>query len=206
MQRSWKTYAFGLPLAVVAVLGALLVWGQLQPRPPGYAPSFAGGIEAAAQPAAPVQYTVDARDGERWVFFDFTRGSVVKAGFDAPGWDLAFQRTRLVTNSGATNPAGPAGIIDLGEMMFEDALAPAAAEFAIDEVVGDGGERNENPAIRKWYRYNFVRHVIVARENVYVVRTGGERDAIVRFDSYYCEDGSPGCVTFTYRLVPRPRD
>lgn len=61
----------------------------------------------------------------------------------------------------------------------------------------DDGDKNENPAIPKWYRYNFVRHVVVARENVYVVRTGGERDAIVRFDSYYCDDGSPGCVTFT---------
>ncbi|HJM89108.1 MAG TPA: hypothetical protein QF624_05705 [Dehalococcoidia bacterium] len=59
-----------------------------------------------------------------------------------------------------------------------------------------------NPEIMKWYFYNFVRHVIVARDDVYLIRTGEGQDAIVRFDSYYCEDESPGCITFTYRLVP----
>ncbi len=206
MLRSWKAYALGLPLVVASALGALFVWGQLQPRPDGHAPSVAGATDTVAQPAAPVQYTIDASDGERWVYFDFTQGSVVEAAFDAPGWDLAFRRTRLLTNSGVTNPAGPAGVIDLGETTIEQAFAPAAAEFAVDEVVADDDDKNENPAIRKWYRYNYVRHVIVARENVYVVRTGGEQDAIVQFDSYYCEDGSPGCVTFTYRLVPRAGD
>ena len=128
MLRSWKTYALGLPLALTSALGTLFIWGQLQPRPPGYAPSPADTVEVAAEaatePAAPIRYTVDARDGERWVFFDFARGSVVEAGFDAPGWDLAFRRTRLLTNSGATNPAGLAGVIDLGEATIEQALAP----------------------------------------------------------------------------------
>jgi len=36
---------------------------------------------------------------------------------------------------------------------------------------------------------------------------GEDFDALVQFDSYYCEDEEAGCITFRYRLIPKvPKD
>ncbi len=202
MLRSRKAYLAGVPLLIIVVIAGVFIWGQLQPRPEGFAPTAA----AADAAAGPVQYTIDARDSSEWVFFDFVRGTVVESEFEASDWHFAFRRTKLLTNSGVTNPAGPTGVINLGEALLEEAVAPAQLDFAVDELGGEDNDTVQNPAIKKWYWYNFVRHVVIARSDVYLIRTGGDRDALVRFDSYYCDDESPGCVTFRYRLVPRAGD
>jgi hypothetical protein len=210
-----KRYLAAAPLAVLAALVAVFAWGQLQPKPEGFAPTVAVAADtstaataadaptaAATAVAGPVHHTVDARDKVEWAFFDFESGAVVAgAAFASADWDLAFRRTKLRTNSGVTNPGGPGGAINLGEVALEEAAVSAAVEFSVD-ALDDEGDNVGNPAIPKWYSYNFVRHVILARENVYLVRTGGEFDALVRFESYYCDDESPGCVTFSYLLVP----
>lgn len=201
MRRSWKTYAVAVPVAAVAALATVVIWGQLQPKPAGFAPTEEAAVAAVPDSSA-VQFTVDARDKKQWVFFDFDSGTVVDSDFTALDWDLAFRRTKLLTNSGETNARGPGGVVNLGAIDFELADPPVAAQFAVDALIGEDGDQLRNPAIEKWYRYNFIKHVIVARADVYLVRMGGDLDAIVRFDSYYCEDESPGCVTFTYRLVP----
>ncbi len=204
MLRSRKMYLVGAPLLLVAGIAAVFIGGQLQPKPEGFVPTTAEG--AVFGDAGPVQYTIDARDRSEWVFFDFARGSVVESNFAAYDWQLAFRRTKLLTNSGVTNPAGPAGVVNLGETALEEAVPPARLDFAVDELGGDDNDTVQNPAIKKWYWYNFIRHVVIARPDVYLIRTGGDRDALVRFDSYYCDDESPGCVTFHYRLVPRATD
>lgn len=201
MRRSWKIYAVAVPLAIVVALAAVFVWGQFQPKPPGFAPTVAEAVTVEPETAT-VQFTVDARDKLEWVFFDFDSGAVVDSDFTALDWDFAFRRTKLRTNSGETNALGPVGVAGLGEVDLALIEPPAAPQYAVDALIGEDGDELKNPAIEKWYFYNFVRHVIVARADVYLVRTGGARDAMVRFDSYYCEDQSPGCVTFTYRLVP----
>jgi hypothetical protein len=204
MLRSRKTYLAGAPLLLVAGIAAVFIWGQLQPKPEGFVPTAVEG--AVFGDAGPVQYTIDARDRSEWVFFDFARGSVVESDFEAADWQLAFRRTKLLTNSGVTNPGGPTGVINLGEALLEEVVAPARLDFAVDELGGEDNDTVQNSAIKKWYRYNFIRHVVIARPDVYLIRTGGDRDALVRFDSYYCDDESPGCVTFHYRLVPRASD
>lgn len=232
MLRARRTYLIGVPLLLVAAVAAVLLWGQLQPKPPGFAPTVSSPATASGQPAPsnatpqpapdaastpatasptavatamaePVRYTVDARDSDNFVFFNFTRGTVVDTTFEALDWDFALQRTTLLTNSGLTNPEGPTRVVNLGETDLAAPVLPEVIEFTVDAPAGEDGDEVRNPGIPKWYMYNFVRHVVVARPNVYLVRTGGPLDALVRFDSYYCEDESPGCVTFHYRLVLR---
>jgi len=206
-------------LLVPAALGALLLWGQLQPRPPGFAPTAprpdaaSAAVETAEGTVVPepplmelVQYTVDARDKTDWAFFDLDRGVVVESNFDAADWDLAFRRTRVLTNSGVTNPAGVAGVIDLGEVELEGLDRPASDDFVADALGGDRGDELRNPAIGGWYRYDFIRHVVVAGENVYLIRTNEARVARLQFDSYYCDDEAPGCVTFRYLVLPAASD
>jgi len=216
MFRRRRIYFIGIPLLLVAALVAVFVWGQMQPKPEGYAPTAALDVpvvppatevvaepKAEATPAAPVatRYTLDARDKVEWAFFDIDSGAVVASTFEGADWDLAFRRTKLLTNSGITNPDGRVGAIDLGELELETAVVPGSPEFVVDALGGDDGDDQRNAAISRWYNYDFIRHVIVARDNVYLVRTSSGQEAVITFDSYYCEDELPGCVTFRYRLL-----
>lgn len=220
----WKrgrTWLIGLPAAVILLIVSALVWGSLQPKPQGFAvaepeqatPStsepvaaFAGAEESnipakSAPPVEPVRYTLDARSTDDWVFFDFTQGRVIQSEFPSGEWDLAFRRTKLLTNSGVTNPGGPGGAFDLGEVALEDAEPPAGVVFVVDSLGGEDGDEPENAAAGKWYTYSFISHIVSAKPNTYLIRTGDESDALVRFQSYYCEDDEAGCITFSYRLV-----
>lgn len=219
VQRPWwrlkRTWLIGLPAVLVLGIVGVFVWGGLQEKPEGFAPVDLSRIvqvppivtarveDGGAEPMDIIRYTLDATSRDAWVLFDFTEGRVVDGDLSSHGWDLAFRRTDLVTNSGKTNPSGPGGAANLGEVPIEDASLPDAVVFAVDVLGGEDGEELENPAASGWYRYSFIKHIVSVKPNTYLVRTGEDMDAMVQFDSYYCEDGESGCITFRYRLVPR---
>ncbi|HDH03311.1 MAG TPA: hypothetical protein ENH15_03600 [Actinobacteria bacterium] len=203
-RRWWqhkRTWLVGLPVALILGVVGLFVWGSLQSKPAGFAPSDPD--EAATVGEEWTRYTVDVTNGDEWVLFDFERGRVVDGDFTSPGWDVAFKRTKLLTNSGVTNPSGPGGAFDLGEVTLETASPPASAAFAVDVLGGEEDDEPENPAAGRWYSYSFISHIVSVKPNTYLVRTGGSLDALVQFDSYYCENEESGCITFRYRLVPQ---
>ena len=189
------------PALLTAVVG-VLAWGQFEPRATGFTPTASEGSIASSDGGVPVAYTVDARSTEAWVFFDFARSAVIDTSFEAGGWDIALRRTQLRTNGGITNRRGNVAVANLGAVAFDLTAIPERPVFATDRLGGDDGDEVVNNAIPKWYRYNFISHAVSARDAVYDVRTDRGRDALVRFESYYCEDGSPGCVTVRYLLVP----
>ena len=207
-------------MLVLGVVG-LFVWGSFQPKPEGFAPSVPeeavarqqeagsekeeatrGAQEPAPEEEPWIRYTLDATSQTDWVFFDFEEGNVVDSDFASPGWDVAFRRTKVLTNSGVTNASGPGGAFDLGEVPLETAGPPASVTFAVDVLGGEDDDEPENPALGRWYSYSFISHIVSVKPNTYLVRTGGSRDAFVQFDSYYCEDEESGCITFRYRLIP----
>lgn len=187
-----------LLVVIVAVIG-IFVWGYFQPKPEGFDPTDPD--EGAFTTEQWTRYTVDATSETDWVFFDFDRGRVLPATLTSPEWDLGFKRTDLVTNSGATNPDGIGGAVDLGEIPLELAVAPTSVELVRDGLGGDDGDELDNPEISDWYNYTFTTHTIHAKANTYLVRASDSRDALVQFDSYYCDNEDPGCVTFRYRLI-----
>lgn len=212
--RMKRTWFVGLPAVVVISIVGLFVWGSFQPQPEGFAPGeqapvpmspslpTAADKEPISEPPVVMQYTVDARDSDVLVFFDFTEGTVVDGNAPESGWDLAFRRTELLTNSGVTNPSGLGGAADLGELPLGEAIVPASVVFSVDVFGGDDGDEPENPAAGRWYTYSFLSHIVSAKPNTYLVRTGEDMDALVQFDSYYCDDEESGCITFRYTLVP----
>jgi len=220
-KRRWwrlkRTWLIGVPLVMGLGIVALFAWGGAQPRPEGFAPMQADVVvaapavpavaaeEEADEPAGgepPVRVTLDAMSMEDWVLFDLVEGRIVEGDFSADGWDLAFRRTKLLTNSGITNASGPGGAYDLGEVLLESAVPPAAVSFAVDHLGGEDADEPENEQIGHWYSYSFISHIVSTKPNTYLIRTGEDLDALLRFDSYYCDDEESGCITFTYRLVP----
>lgn len=189
----------GLGVAVVGVV-AIFVWGYFQPKPPGFTPT---DLEhEAAVIDGWTQYTIDATSREEWVFFDFAQGHSIEATFARTEWSMAFKRTDLRTNSGITNPDGLGGAVNLGERSPDEAVPSISDILTADQAGEDDPDEVTNPAIDRWYSYNFITHTVHAGSDTYLVRSGDGHDALVRFDSYYCEDESPGCITFRYRVVP----
>ena len=147
-------------------------------------------MPADVQPGATVTdtITVDARDPEHWVFFDFARRSVVRPP-DTSGWDLAFRRFSVVPSHAA---------LDAGDRPFDE-LTEAPEGGYVESVF----QRDTiNAATDRWYNYSVVSHLMSPKPNTYVIRDGNARFAKVEFLSYYCPGPEPGCITFRYVYNP----
>jgi hypothetical protein len=150
----------------------------------------------------PISYTLEARAAEQWTYFDFSRGAVV----DVPhqfetAWDLAFQRHKILANGGATNPKGKGGILNLGAVAFDDVWEAPVEGYIEDTIAAINPEAiiTENLAIKTWYHYNFLTHVLQPKSNVYAIRTADGKYAKMRVLSYYCDGGqASGCFTLEY--------
>jgi HmuY protein len=146
-------------------------------------------IDVGNRLVGPVFYTLDARAAEQWTYFDFSRGSAVDVphqfGVD---WDLAYQRHKILANGGATNPKGRGAILNLGQVTFDE-----VREVPVEAIT------TENLAIKAWYHYNFLTHVLRPKANVYAIRTADGNYAKLRIVSYYCDGGqASGCFTIEY--------
>ena len=139
---------------------------------------------------------IDATSDEHWAYFDFSRGQQVKI-MDASSleWDLAFRRGKIITNGGASNKFGQAGLIDLGEVDFDAVESVPNQKFVLDKAT-----RTEvkNPILERWYKYNYLTHKLTARKNVYVMRTANGKFAKTQFLSFYCPNKNPGCILMRY--------
>src|SRR3990172_78303 len=194
---------FGALLVAAALLvGGWLLWVLVLRSPPaGFAPSGGQAVGVAGQGPDIRQYTVDARDRQEWAYFDFSAGTYVATTRESLDWDLAFRRTSVLANGGETNPAGLAGAIDLGETPLEQAAPPSAGYLA--DRTDDEGEL-ENPALRKWYNYNWTTHIITSKGHTYAFRTATGEVVVLTFLSYYSDHDSPGCITFQYAYPSGP--
>jgi HmuY protein len=150
----------------------------------------------------PVRYTLEARASEQWTFFDFSRGAVVEVPHQfRVDWDLAFQRHKILANGGATNPKGRGAIQNLGAVAFDEVLEAPAEGYVEDTIAAINPDTitTENLAIKAWYHYNFLTHILRPKPNVYVIRTADGKYAKMRLLSYYCDGGqASGCFTIEY--------
>jgi hypothetical protein len=159
-------------------------------------------MEVGHRLVGPVLYTLEARAAELWTFFDFSRGSVVEVphqfGVD---WDLAFQRHKILANGGATNPKGRGAILNLGQVAFDEVREVPVEGYVEDTIAAINPEAisTENLAIKAWYHYNFLTHVLRPKANIYAIRTADGKYAKLRIVSYYCDGGqASGCFTIEY--------
>jgi len=184
-------------LAFVVFIVALVAGSLSRPEVATFVPTPAAPKEVGAAEVGPYTYTVDARSSEEWVYFDFSRGSVVEpAERSALDWDIAFRRHRMITNGGASNPIGQAGVADLGRASLDSTLEIPQGGFVTDLRRGD---ESRNPALEDWYEYSWISHILEPAQRTYAVRTADGRYALLRFVGYYCPGGQSGCVTFRYR-------
>ncbi|GJL79257.1 MAG: hypothetical protein NPINA01_22460 [Nitrospinaceae bacterium] len=140
--------------------------------------------------------TVNASSDKDWAYFDFSRGNVVQIHDPSSlEWDLAFRRGKVISNGGATNKFGKAGLINLKNYEF-DTVSEVPQEKYTEDI--STKTETENPVLAKWYSYNYLTHKLSAKKNVYAVRTADNKFAKVQFMSFYCENKETGCIKMRY--------
>jgi hypothetical protein len=173
--------------AVFLVVIAYLLTSALTRRTaPAFAPTPVGRRPAADTLPVIVTVTLDARDPVQWRFLDFETGSVLDPP-DTAGWDLAARRFHLIAAEGIAN---------LGSTPIESVTDAPAAGYRPNDVQGD----SVNPAVARWYVYDFLSHLLEPKPDMYAIRTQEDRYAIFTIVSYYCPALSAGCLTIRYRF------
>jgi hypothetical protein len=164
-----------------------------------YSPSPYRPEEVGERLVGPAVYTVDARSKEMWMYFDFSRGSVVPV--DNPqteDWDLSIRRHVIRTNGGATNPNGQAALLAMEGQDFNAVTSvPEKSEF-VSDVRDKKRLYPYNPVVDKWYNYSYTTNVLLPKPMVYLVRTHDGKYAKMRIVSYYCKGNISGCMTIEY--------
>jgi len=140
---------------------------------------------------------INASSENDWVYFDFSRGGVVKIQDQTSiEWDLAFRRSKVISNGGATNKFGKAGLVDLGNSAEFNQIT----EAPLNNYIQDSSTRTEteNPILLKWYRYNYLTHKLTPKPNTYAVKTADEKFAKIKFLNFYCTNKETGCIQMQY--------
>ena len=140
--------------------------------------------------------TINAYSEKNWAYFDFSRGAVVEIHDPSSlEWDLAFRRGKVISNGGATNKFGKAGLIQMKETRFD-----AVSQVPTENYVADPSTKTEteNPILLKWYKYNYLTHKLTPKKNVYAFRTADTKFAKIHFQSFYCENKETGCIKMQY--------
>ena len=179
-----------LPLLVgFALFLAGLVWliaASLTRRDaPAYALSSPARVRAADWMLRGDTLTLDATDGEQWRYASLSEGRALE---DSVGWEIAVRRHNITVDG---------ALADLGAVEFERARVPATAVF-----VSSAAREGANDAIRRWYSYSLVTHLLRTRGHVYALRTRNGRMWKLEVLGYYCPGLTAGCLTIRYAPMP----
>jgi hypothetical protein len=190
MNGRQRQRAASIPLPLLIGFGlfvATLVYLVAMSLTRGDAPVFTPSPATRARPAdwmhAGDTLTLDATDGDRWRYVSLADGRPL-TGADTAHWQLAARRYR-VTVAGA--------LADLGQVPFERARVAASTRF-----VPSRPAEVENEAMRHWYRYSLMTHLLTPNAHVYALRDRDGRLWKVQVLGYYCPRLIAGCLTLRY--------
>jgi hypothetical protein len=142
--------------------------------------------------------TIDATSRNKWTLVDFSTGEThsindlekERSKLNDYPWDLGFQRTKIITNSGMTNPKGNVAVRNLGVIDFDSvSVAPAAGYTQDAKSYG----KVINKAIADWYLYRTRTHNVESQKNVYAVRMAEGGYLKMRILNYYCKHEEAEC-------------
>jgi len=142
---------------------------------------------------------VNAQSKKKWTLVDFSTQKTFQISdpekdqklMAQQDWDLGFQRTKIISNGGVTNPKGKVAIANLGPVDFNSVVQIPEVSFVPD--IRSWGNVN-NPSIVDWYLYRTRTHNIESKRNVYIVKTG---DGLLKLIilNYYCQQPESECKT-----------
>ncbi len=141
---------------------------------------------------------IDAKDRDAWMLVEFSSGKTLKLSEDEAetdklnqtNWDMAFSRTKIITNGGKTNASGKTGVINLGLTNFDDIrTAPETGYVQDHRSLGN----LINKELAGWYNYRTRTHNIESKRNVYAMKLNNGVFMKMRILNYYCGQKDQEC-------------
>ena len=141
---------------------------------------------------------IDAKDRNAWILLEFSSGKTIKISEDEAetnklnqtNWDMAFSRTKIITNGGKTNASGKTGVINLGLTNFDDIrTAPETGYVQDHRSLGN----LINKELAGWYNYRTRTHNIESKRNVYAMKLNNGVFMKMRILNYYCGQKDQEC-------------
>ena len=141
---------------------------------------------------------VDATSRKKWTLVDFSTEKTYqikdlekeRAKLRSYPWDVGFQRTKIITNGGVTNPEGIVALKNMGPIDFDSITSAPITEYTKD---GKSYGKILNKAIADWYLYRTRTHNIESQKNVYVIRMAQGGYLKMRILNYYCNREEAEC-------------
>lgn len=157
----------------------------------------------------PNTIVVDATNKEEWVYFDLDQSlDTPTTQTETPGWDIAFQRYKVKSNSGISGDEGVEVAI-LADIAYEEVdITPADAMFLIDQE--DSDDPGDDPDYifnieDQWYAYDLMAHTLNARDTVYVVHSTEDQYFKIVFLDYYNEVGDAAFLKIMVKQIEPPQ-
>ncbi|MCE9597929.1 MAG: HmuY family protein [Spirochaetia bacterium] len=144
---------------------------------------------------------VDASSSTAWTQCDFATGLAVSGASNA--WELRFQRFKVGSNGGVSG-SGNAAVCTTGQTNFASVTNVSGlggtCQFTIDTNVtgaaagGTATAFTGNSLLVDWYNYDQVTHILSAKSDVYIVRSGEAPARYYKFQmlDYYNSSGISG--------------
>jgi len=139
-----------------------------------------------------------AQSRKKWTLVDFSTEKIYKINDiekersklnDYP-WDIGFQRTKIITNGGQTNPKGIVALKNMGPIDFNSLdHVPTIIDIQDEKSYG----KIINKAIADWYLYRTRTHNIESQKNVYVLRMADGGYLKMKILNYYCRRNEAEC-------------
>ena len=141
---------------------------------------------------------IDAKSRKKWTLVDFSTEKLYqvndigkeKSEFKNYPWDIGFQRTKIITNGGQTNPEGIVAVKNMGPIDF-NSLDRVPTDVNIQDKNSYG--KIINKAIADWYLYRTRTHNIESQKNVYVLRMADGGYLKMKILNYYCRRNESEC-------------
>ena len=141
---------------------------------------------------------VDATSRKKWTLVDFSSQKTYqikdlhkeKTQLKSYPWDIGFQRTKIITNGGLTNPEGIVALKNMGPIDFDSITSAPIADYTQD---AKSYGKILNKAIVDWYLYRTRTHNIESQKNVYVLRMAEGGYLKMRILNYYCSRDESEC-------------
>ena len=125
---------------------------------------------------------------------------------DNQHWDIGAQRFNLYSNSGDSHQmgrvGGQGGVCLSPQSDYDTVAIGDCTNFVTDqqtEIIGVGGIPTivqGSPALASWYDYDISQHVLMAKSQNYLLRSGEDPAIIykIQFLDYYSDVGTPGYI------------
>jgi len=143
---------------------------------------------------------IDATSRKKWTLVNFSTREFYrvddlekeKDNLKNVSWDIGFQRTKIISNGGMTNPKGIVGLKNMGPIDF-NSLVDVPTTGYLQDAKSYG--KILNKAIVDWYIYRTRTHNIESQKNVYAVRTDNGGYLKMKILNYYCTRDESACKT-----------